>query len=699
MEYFKLHQIAILLLSCLYSVDATYKVKLVEKQDRILFGNDVNLQCSIIGEHFLNGTWQIHKDLIKVSSNGDVNPSLSQKYMVSIESNKLILMIAKFSEDDLEHTMKCSYGAEEASFKFVLNESKYTYLPKSNNVTVVQKKAVDGFISITVKMYFDKVYPVPKCWISLKGISKEFSIHYLHEPHRQNKLYAITFEHQLLSRECMEKVELICDIGFEKNITINQDTTVNCSDTGIFNYSQTEYGVTFVIISFSAILVLILLAFFIFNIEEATQKYWTEKQCSLKLAVYVFCITVGSSFLYGFNLSIVNLPAQISGFEEGPWAWVVSSYACAGFGGSALMSIIIYCLKKNNLQGSYIYRHLTRITCITAYIIGVVASVLAFCITEEHRFEWILAHRCIMGFSSGMSLKAGLQFLKEIAPDSMKDTISKWYQLSITCGIFFGNVLSSENILGSPEDWKVLFGLTIIPSIVSIAAIIFHCITEENCDPDAVTGTYPQDKKKNKLACYLLQICQQICGINIIMCYSSSIFITLGVGTQQKEVAVTGTSGINVIITAIAVFMVNKFARKTMLILPLIMMILAFGGLPLVMNFVEPETRGGYGTILINLYVIGFALSLGPLPYMMIGEKYFQRAMTLNWLVNFAVLSSFPYMQSSEVKGLAFIVYAVFVVMSSMVLYKFVHENNTSTGNVPKNTKKLLLKIDRADQV
>lgn len=35
----------------------------------------------------------------------------------------------------------------------------------------------------------------------------------------------------------------------------------------------------------------------------------------------------------------------------------------------------------------------------------------------------------------------------------------------------------------------------------------------------------------------------------------------------------------------------------------------------------------------------------GPLPYMMIGEKYFQGAMTLNWLVNFAVLSSFPFMQ------------------------------------------------------
>lgn len=116
----------------IYSLSSSYNfkinvfsVKLSLEQSRVNFGSDVSLKCSIEGEKPPTGTWQFYRDLDKVAGNGDIKPSLSQKYTVFDGDFKSTLVIRHFTEEDLV-TMRCSYGAEQAKYTFVPNETFYT---------------------------------------------------------------------------------------------------------------------------------------------------------------------------------------------------------------------------------------------------------------------------------------------------------------------------------------------------------------------------------------------------------------------------------------------------------------------------------------------------------------------------------------------------------------------------------------------
>jgi MFS family permease len=74
----------------------------------------------------------------------------------------------------------------------------------------------------------------------------------------------------------------------------------------------------------------------------------------------------------------------------------------------------------------------------------------------------------------------------------------------------------------------------------------------------------------------LMNVAQQLCGINAVFFYSESIFKASGIVDSQIQYAVFSTGFINVIMTIVCVPLIDRLGRKPLLVFPMILIIVDF---------------------------------------------------------------------------------------------------------------------------
>ena len=176
---------------------------------------------------------------------------------------------------------------------------------------------------------------------------------------------------------------------------------------------------------------------------------------------------------------------------------------------------------------------------------------------------------------------------------------------------------------------------------------------------------------------------QQFSGINAIIYYSTDIFKGM-FSSSQATLATVGVGVINSLATIIGMGYLDKWGRKPILYTGLIgtAICLATVGLAFFMKDSLPE---GLRQIMlvggIYTYIIFFAISLGPLGWLLISEIYplkirgFASSMGSfnHWIFDAMVAYSFPLMRASSLgsNGGIFFIYMV-VVLLGLFFAKFV---------------------------
>jgi sugar porter (SP) family MFS transporter len=181
----------------------------------------------------------------------------------------------------------------------------------------------------------------------------------------------------------------------------------------------------------------------------------------------------------------------------------------------------------------------------------------------------------------------------------------------------------------------------------------------------------------------LLSVFQQFVGINVIFYYSATLWHAVGF-TQDDSLAITViTSVTNIVVTLVAIALVDRVGRKPLLIigslgvaLTLGTMAGVFGTAPTVMvaGNAQPQlgpTAGLVATIAANLYVVFFGVSWGPVTWVLLGEMFNNRirayalavAAAAQWIANYIVSQTFPTLASVSL-GLAYGIYTVMAMLS-----------------------------------
>ncbi len=182
---------------------------------------------------------------------------------------------------------------------------------------------------------------------------------------------------------------------------------------------------------------------------------------------------------------------------------------------------------------------------------------------------------------------------------------------------------------------------------------------------------------------------QQATGINTIIYYAPTIFEFAGFGSHRVQILATvGVGVVNVLMTLVAIWLLDKLGRKPLLYIGMTGMALSLAMLGVGFNM--PSLSGILKWVCVGsvlFYIGSFAISLGPIFWLMISEIYplkvRGRAMSLatvaNWGFNMVVAATFLTMTEKLGKSGTFWLFAAISVLGIVFCYFFVPETKGYT--------------------
>ena len=168
-----------------------------------------------------------------------------------------------------------------------------------------------------------------------------------------------------------------------------------------------------------------------------------------------------------------------------------------------------------------------------------------------------------------------------------------------------------------------------------------------------------------------LAILQQVTGINVILYYAPEIFKDLGFAVDVALLQTVAVGAINVLFTLVAIWSVDRFGRKPLMICGAAGMGVSLLVIGLAFYF---QRSGAWVVIFVLGYIACFAMSLGPVVWVILSEIFPMRirgramaiATTMLWISCYLVSQTFPMLNDEAVlvrlfhHALPFWVYSVF---------------------------------------
>ncbi|GGF75229.1 MFS transporter [Azorhizobium oxalatiphilum] len=298
----------------------------------------------------------------------------------------------------------------------------------------------------------------------------------------------------------------------------------------------------------------------------------------------------------------------------------------------------------------------------------------------------LLAARLLIGIAVGISAMIAPMYAAEITPARHRGAVVGLFQLAVTLGIL--GAYAAPLLLVPEVHWALILALGLIPAA---AGLLVVCRLPES--PRWLAAQGMQDAAKDAatwlgiaaemgsegvgtprargplwplltrgrtgavlVLCSALFVLQNLSGIDAILYYAPHIFQQLGYAAGPSAFAATfGIGLLNVLATLVALRYVDRAGRRPLLILGCTAMA---AGLAIVVGAAALDwpwlSLAGLG-----LYIAAFAISLGPLPYVLMSELFptairetgIAAASAASWLFN--MLVAFVFLSMVEWIGLA----------------------------------------------
>ncbi|XP_044273140.1 solute carrier family 2, facilitated glucose transporter member 4 isoform X3 [Varanus komodoensis] len=305
-------------------------------------------------------------------------------------------------------------------------------------------------------------------------------------------------------------------------------------------------------------------------------------------------------------------------------------------------------------------------------------------------YEMMIFGRFMIGTFSGFASGLVPMYIGEISPTNLRGALGTLNQLAIVIGILLAQVLGLETLLGTPLLWPLLLGITVVPSVLQLLILPFcpesprflYIIRNKESkakdslkrltglvDVSAALNEMKEEKRRMDLErkvsipqlfrsriyrqplliAVVLQLSQQLSGINAVFYYSTDIFTKAGL--QEPIYATIGAGAVNTVFTIISVFLVERAGRRTLHLLGLVgMLVCALLMMTSLLLAERTPVMGYLSMVAIYGFVAFFEIGPGPIPWFIVAELFSQgprpAAMAVagfaNWTCNFIIGMSFP---------------------------------------------------------
>ncbi|MFZ4778477.1 MAG: sugar porter family MFS transporter [Terrimicrobiaceae bacterium] len=378
-----------------------------------------------------------------------------------------------------------------------------------------------------------------------------------------------------------------------------------------------------------------------------------------------------------------------------------------------------------------------RRTILVSAVIFVVGSICCAFAPDENM---LIAARFLLGIAVGVASFTAPLYLSEISPQAVRGSMISMYQLMITIGIlmaFLSNTwLASYATFGGVTGghWRLMLGIIAIPAAIMFIGVLFlpesprwlflkgfkeHAVDvfkRMHLDDAEIAAEVQEIEDSLKVrqngfqllvqnanfrrAIFLgvgLQIVQQLTGINVIMYYAPKIFALAGFEDVVEQMWGTVAVGVtNVLATFIAIAFVDRLGRKPIMYAGFLVMGFSLLTVGLLFNAdIAKNPQLGYPAIgALLVFIIGFAMSAGPIIWVICSEIYPLAGRDLgvtfstgtNWIANAIVGMTFLTMLGSIGGGNTFLLYGGMNVLFIIFFLLFVPETKgVSLEKIEKN--------------
>jgi sugar porter (SP) family MFS transporter len=424
--------------------------------------------------------------------------------------------------------------------------------------------------------------------------------------------------------------------------------------------------------------------------------------------IFIATIAATGGLLFGFDTGVISGALLFIKkdwlLSEASQGWVVSSVLVGAILGAGL---------SGKLADKYGRRNVIIVTAVI-FFLGSIATGLAPSV------EWLIAGRIVIGIAIGVASYAVPLYISEISPSNARGALVSLNQLAITIGILSSYFI--DYIFAAFEHgWRYMFLVGVVPSLILGIGMYFlpktprwlmsHNFDEEaikvfakiNPDKDAraeimkIRETMAEESGasfKDLFVPWLrpaliigisMMLIQQLTGINTVIYYAPTIFQMSGITCETGAISATVVVGvINVLFTIVSIWLLDKIGRRPLLLGGLIGMIISLGVLG--GAFWNTELLGDalkwvtIGSLIV--YIASFAISLGPICWLIISEIYPVKirglAMSIatftNWGSNFIIALTFLILVKNLGEATTFWLYAGIGFIGLLFCYFYVPE-------------------------
>jgi SP family xylose:H+ symportor-like MFS transporter len=335
-----------------------------------------------------------------------------------------------------------------------------------------------------------------------------------------------------------------------------------------------------------------------------------------------------------------------------------------------------------------------------------------------------IIYRILGGIGVGLASVLSPMYIAEISPASIRGKLVSWNQLAIVTGILAVYFVNYYIYRQGDTQWNLLYGWRWMFASSAIPAaffLVFLLLVPESprwlvmkgrekqaaaimtrLSPGTVqeeiaairhsvtaviekTRTSLKMGKGMLIAGILLSAFQQLVGIQVMLYYAPEIFKNMGEGSDTAMLQTILVGAANFAFTIVAIYTVDKYGRKPLLLLGSILMAVFMCVLAVCFY---THYLGLMALVCVLGFVASFAFSWGPVTWVLLSEMFpnavrsriMSIAVAVQWIMNYTVSSTFPLLDKSEWlsktfnHAFSFGLFALMAALSGWFVFKMIPE-------------------------
>ena len=378
------------------------------------------------------------------------------------------------------------------------------------------------------------------------------------------------------------------------------------------------------------------------------------KKQNKQYIIIISCIAAIGGFLFGFDTGVISGTII---FLQDTTGWALTDSQLGGVTTAVLLGAVLGCLVSGRVTDIFGRKKVIILTSVI-FMCGAVLS------GSAPDVKFLIISRLFLGLGIGIASYSVPLYIAEISPARQRGALVTINQLMITIGILISYItdywIAND---ADPYSWRMMFHIGFIPGMLLFIGMFFLPETprwliskgrdEEGTnvlkrveDSDLIDSSLKKLKeeialdKENRTSVKMfsqpllkypfiigmgIMILAEFTGIDTIVYYTPKIFKIAGYISNEQSILpaiIVGSS--NVIFTVVSIFLVDRIGRRILYFIGTSGLVITLFSMGLCFHY-QAELGGFFSILTISamfLFIASFALSFGPLSWLLISEIF-----------------------------------------------------------------------------